>query len=740
MRGQIVKAKHLQRDRTAEDRAHHPSPVDPKIGLLEWIHYGDRDHVERLLADMRALGLTSLRTGVSWADSHRPKGWDWLEWLVPRLAQEVELLPCFLYTPPSLGIAPKTSSPPQVLSDYTGFIGSCIERFGDCFEYVELWNEPNNLSEWDWTLDPGWLKFVAMAGQAAEVAHAMGKKTVLGGMSPIDPEWLAQVADEGLLEHIDVVGIHGFPGSWEEVWESWPVHAAQVRQVLRDRGYDAEVWITETGFSTWHHDARGQMRAFVDVIDAVTGDDPAVERAYWYSAYDLHPDVATVSGFHLDEREYHFGLKHTDDRPKPLYHLWAKGGIRAVRHAVRLSEAPASVQEHCSVRPAQTGRGAKAGPSGELLGEHCPTLITGGAGFIGTNVADYLLTAGYPVIVYDSLNRPGVERNLNWLCEKHGGAVQVEIADVRDRFSLRRAMDGVGRVFHFAGQVAVTTSLRNPIYDYEVNIGGTLNLLEALRERDNPPPLVFTSTNKVYGALPDVELARNGTRYEPVDRQIREHGIGETRPLDFHSPYGCSKGAADQYVIDYARTFGLPAVVFRMSCIYGPHQHGTEDQGWIAHFIIRAIQNKPITIFGDGMQVRDALYVEDLVDAFLLAQENIDRLSGQSFNIGGGPENTISLVELLDLIEALHHKKPPIGHAEWRAGDQRYYVSDISRFREATGWRPQVGVREGVGLLYDWLMEYHVQDLSEMAEAVAALSVPLCEVAEKSASGSGVDA
>jgi CDP-paratose 2-epimerase len=245
----------------------------------------------------------------------------------------------------------------------------------------------------------------------------------------------------------------------------------------------------------------------------------------------------------------------------------------------------------------------------------------------------------------------------------------------------------------------------NAVHDFDVNARGTLNLLEAIRAQDAPPPLVFTSTNKVYGGLPDVRMRQNGQRYEPEDDAIRAHGIGESRPLDFHSPYGCSKGAADQYVIDYARTFGLPATVFRMSCIYGPHQFGTEDQGWVAHFLIKAIKGEPITLYGDGMQVRDILFVDDLVDAFLLAQAKMPKVAGRAFNIGGGAGNVISLIDLLDMIERLTGRRPDVRFGAWRPGDQRYYVSDVRKMRETTGWRPTVGVEAGVRRLYEWLAE-----------------------------------
>ena len=331
------------------------------------------------------------------------------------------------------------------------------------------------------------------------------------------------------------------------------------------------------------------------------------------------------------------------------------------------------------------------------------TLITGGAGFIGTNLADRLLSQGAPVLVLDDLSRPGVERNLEWLRTRHSGRLQVEMADVRDMPAVRRAVHRADRIFHFAAQVAVTSSLVDPMRDFEINLRGTLNVLEAVRTSQRPPPLLFTSTNKVYGALPDVVLERQDRRYIPADARLAASGIDEKRPLDFHSPYGCSKGAADQYVLDYARCFGLPAVVFRMSCIYGPHQCGTEDQGWVAHFLMRARERETLTIYGDGCQVRDVLFVEDLVDALLLAMRGIDRLAGQAFNIGGGPANAVSLLELLDMMSNRLGLTVGVEHAQWRSGDQRYYVTDCRKFSAATGWSPAIPFVEGVARLHEWL-------------------------------------
>jgi CDP-paratose 2-epimerase len=332
-----------------------------------------------------------------------------------------------------------------------------------------------------------------------------------------------------------------------------------------------------------------------------------------------------------------------------------------------------------------------------------PLLITGGAGFIGTNIADRFMSLGQPVIVLDNLSRPGVEHNLRWLSKTHGPRLRAEIGDVRDASLLRRLVPKACAVIHLAAQTAVTTSLKEPEPDFEVNARGTVTLLEALRGLNAPPPLIFTSTNKVYGSLSDVALDGTGPRYEPVDPELRRHGISECRALEFHTPYGCSKGTADQYVLEYARSFGLPTALFRMSCIYGPHQCGTEDQGWVAHFVIRAIEESPICVYGDGRQVRDLLYVEDLVDAFQLALKHIDHIAGEAFNIGGGVANTASVLEVLEQIRSLH-RECQFSFDAWRPSDQRYYVSNTRKFQAATGWAPRVNVKQGIERLYSWML------------------------------------
>ncbi|HSH39730.1 MAG TPA: NAD-dependent epimerase/dehydratase family protein [Chthoniobacterales bacterium] len=664
----------------------------PVFGVLEWLRPGEEERVERLLADLKAIGATELRTGISWADWHTDGGQDWYAWLLPRLAKKVDVLPCFHYTPPTLGIAPNICSPPRDPKQYADFLDVFITRFGEHFDWVELWNKPKNPLEWDTTLDPNWLIFCEMVGGAAHWAQKRGKKTVLGASGPMDAQWVRLMCDRGVLQYIDAVGIHGFPGTFEFWWDGWNAKIARVRNVLLQHGSKAEIWITETGYSTWRHDERAQIAAFANVMAA-----PA-ERVYWYAAHDIEPAQA-IDAVYADEREFHFGLRHADGSEKLLMRLLRQGGVDAVDNLPWAPAAATKPRARKSRKP--------------------PVMITGGSGFLGCNLAHRFCSDGQPVLLYDNLSRAGVEQNAAWLRETHGDLVQVQVADIRDAQALGDAAQRSCAVYHLAAQVAVTSSLTGPINDFEINARGTLNLLEALRGMSNPPPIVFTSTNKVYGSLDDVALRLNKHRYEPDDEQIRANGIGENQPLDFYSPYGCSKGAADQYILDYARTFGLPAVVFRMSCIYGPHQFGTEDQGWVAHFLIQAMNKRPITLYGDGKQVRDVLFVEDLVDALLLARKNIRTLSGQVFNLGGGAQNTTSLLELLDVIGELDGKKPRVSWGNWRPGDQRYYVSNFSKFQTATGWKPKVGMREGVGRLHAWLREFRAAAAARESLATA---------------------
>jgi len=332
-----------------------------------------------------------------------------------------------------------------------------------------------------------------------------------------------------------------------------------------------------------------------------------------------------------------------------------------------------------------------------------PILVTGGAGFIGSNLADRLAGEGCDVLVFDALQRPGVERNLDWLKRRHPRRISAAVADVRDGDALAEAASGASAVFHLAAQVAVTTSMVDPLTDFDVNMRATLTLLEALRRAGTGAPLLFASTNKVYGGLEDLEFDLQDDAYVPRDPRVRERGVGEDRPLDFHTPYGCSKGAADQYVLDYARSFGVPTAVMRMSCIYGPRQMGTEDQGWVAHFLIRALEGRPISIYGDGRQVRDILDVSDAVDAWTAAWRRIGQVSGRAFNLGGGPANAVSLRQVLAHIEAVAGRPVQLEFSDWRPGDQRFYVSDTRRACAELGLSEPRPWREGVAALARWL-------------------------------------
>jgi CDP-paratose 2-epimerase len=327
-------------------------------------------------------------------------------------------------------------------------------------------------------------------------------------------------------------------------------------------------------------------------------------------------------------------------------------------------------------------------------------LVTGGAGFIGCGTVDHMLRLDHEVTVLDDLSRRGSELNLKWLLQSH--EVKFEHKDVSDYSSVlsicrRTRFDAV---IHLAAQVAVTTSVSDPRRDFEVNALGTLNVLEAIRETSPDAVLVFASTNKVYGHLDRLGTVESSGRYEFEDVV---QGVGELEPLDFYSPYGCSKGAADQYVLDYSRIYGLRTVVMRQSCIYGYRQFGVEDQGWVAWFIIAHILGRPITVYGNGKQVRDLLFIDDLVAAYSAAIEGIDTVVGQVFNIGGGPANTLSLIELMDRLEELSGRRVEAGPGDWRPGDQPIYVSDIRKAERELGWQPKISTRDGVERLYRWV-------------------------------------
>ncbi len=331
--------------------------------------------------------------------------------------------------------------------------------------------------------------------------------------------------------------------------------------------------------------------------------------------------------------------------------------------------------------------------------------ITGAAGFIGVNLARHFLDRGEHVTLYDSLERKGCLENLAWLRQHpHAANLQVLIGDIRlPSRAFQTAVENSDALFHFAGQVAVTTSVRDPVQDFEVNAAATLKLLELVRNSPSKKAAFFyASTNKVYGGMEDVAITEGKDRFSYRDLP---DGIPENRFLDFHSPYGCSKGAADQYVRDYGRIYGLKTVVFRQSCIYGYRQFGLEDQGWVAWFIIAAQLGFPLVVYGNGKQVRDVLFIDDLVAAYDRALDNIDAVAGQIFNIGGGPQNTISLLDLIEMLKTEVNPRLKLTFADWRPGDQPVYISDIRRAQNGFGWEPQIGWRTGIRKLIRWAAE-----------------------------------
>jgi CDP-paratose 2-epimerase len=329
-------------------------------------------------------------------------------------------------------------------------------------------------------------------------------------------------------------------------------------------------------------------------------------------------------------------------------------------------------------------------------------LITGGAGFIGSNYVHRLLKRGENVTVYDNLSR--TKRNIEWLKKEFGeNAFQLVVGDVREADRITESAASADVIVHLAGQVAVTTSVIDPRDDFESNALGTFNVLEAARASGRNPIFIYASTNKVYGGMEDVALFEEPTRWRYKDLI---QGCPETQPLDFHSPYGCSKGTGDQYVRDYSRIYGLRSVVYRQSCIYGTRQFGIEDQGWVAWFIIAAVTGKPITIYGDGKQVRDILFVDDLLNAYDLAVEKIDVAKGQVYNLGGGPQNVMSIwVEFQPRLEELLGRSVPVARGDWRPGDQRVFYADIRKAEKELGWKPQINVESGVGRLFEWVIQ-----------------------------------
>ena len=331
-------------------------------------------------------------------------------------------------------------------------------------------------------------------------------------------------------------------------------------------------------------------------------------------------------------------------------------------------------------------------------------LVTGGAGFIGSNYVHRLIQRNERVTIFDNLSRAGAPRNVAWLEETFGkNGFRLIVGDVRSAADITEAAKDADVIVHLAGQVAVTTSVTKPREDFEANALGTFNTLEAARLSGRNPIFIYASTNKVYGGMEDVKLVEDATRWRYADL---EHGCAETQPLDFHSPYGCSKGTGDQYVRDYARMYGVRSVVFRQSCIYGSRQFGIEDQGWLAWMVIAAVTGRKITIYGDGKQVRDVLHVNDLLGAYDAAVEQIDVAKGQVYNMGGGTRNILAVwAEFGPMLEKLLGKKIEVARDDWRPGDQRVFYADFRKAQRELGWEPKISLEQGVEMLFKWVQE-----------------------------------
>jgi CDP-paratose 2-epimerase len=659
-----------------------------QFGFVEWFRPGEFERTERLLPDILKSGASYLRTHLSWAEYLAPGGEEWFDWLMPKLGREIDLLPCIHYTPPSLSRTGRANGAPVVLKDYADFVDHVLTRYGRHFRHIELWNEPNNLLDWDWREDADFNLFCEMVGGAAHWAKQRGWKPVLGGPCPFDPMWLNLMGERGVLSVIDAVGFHGFPGTWdseEGSWGGWDMHLGEMRGILDRHNRNAEIWITETGYSTWRNDEMEQARRFMKALQV-----PA-DRLYWYSFADVPPDVAVQEGLWFDPRHYHLGAVTHENQPKLLARLLMEGGVQRLKDVARLA-------------------------SPNLASGAAPIVITGGSGFIGSNLAESFLADGEDVIVLDNLARPGVDQNLEWLKQRHGARVHPVLADVRDLRGIEAAFGDAKAVFHLAAQTAVTTSLVSPLDDFEANARGTINVLESVRKAGRKAPVIFASTNKVYGALEDLDMLAMDDRYVPADPKVRDFGIGEDRPLSFCTPYGCSKGVADQYVLDYAKSFDIPTAVLRMSCIYGPRQFGTEDQGWVAHFLIRALKGEDISIYGDGRQVRDILHVDDAVGAYRAVHAAIGAVKGDVFNLGGGPQNSVSILSVLREIEQLTGRPLDTGLGDWRAGDQLYFVADTRKLSDRLGWQARVRWKSGLQHLADWLREHRFGGATSVME------------------------
>ncbi|MCB8821959.1 NAD-dependent epimerase/dehydratase family protein [Microvirga rosea] len=647
------------------------------FGFAEWFRPGEYERTEQALEAMRRTGARYVRTHLSWAEYHSSGGQDWYDWLLPRISRHFVLLPCIHYTPPSVSRTGTSAGPPHRLLDYADFIDHALTRYGSHVDAVKLWNEPNNLLDWDWRVDPDWHLFCEMIGAAGYWAQERGFRTILGGPCPFDTNWLRLMGERGVLDVMSAVGLHGFPGTWDSEaanWDGWDRQIASTRDILDTYNPSAEIWITEAGYSTWRRDEAVQAASFLTALEA-----PA-DRLYWYSWQDIAGDVAVQEGLRFDDRHYHMGVVDAEGAPKLLGRLLMEG-------------CPAQVADILSLSASRIMKPAE------------PIVIIGGAGFIGCNLADSFLTDGRDVVVLDNLSQAGGERNLQWLKDRHGDRVHTTIGDVLDEATLREVLQAADSVFHLAAQANVAAGLIRPENDFDVHARGTLNVLEAIRRTKKPIPTIFASTSKVYGELLDLPLLEGNDRYHPADRTVAEWGIDETRSLNPCTPYGCSRGFAEQYVLAYARSYGLPAVVMRMSSTYGSRKTNAENADWLTRILIQALHGETVTLYGDGKQVRDLLHVSDAVAAYRSAQASISRVNGHAFNLGGGPRNAVSLREVLNEIEMRLGCRLDVDFRERKPGDTAYFVADTRKLNNALGWEARIGWRDGLVSHHDWLRD-----------------------------------
>lgn len=609
---------------------------------------GDHAGAERFLNEISTAGITKLRLTVFPHVWNNTGGRDWYRWLMAEAAERTDV---------TAALQRSDKAPSPAWADDT----INYERFA-----TEVAGELGKYCEWLELADPlgpvSWPDHSRKAAALLGSLHVQsGCKVCLGGL-PLHATWLTLARDQGLFAEVQGLAFcHPGPGA------NWITGLSKAVEITRGCG-PLQLWLTPEQLESQPDDQAPVQRLSRELATSSAILDSTADRIYF------HREMAGMHG--------HDAATNTDGKPDLVARILRSGGSRALQALT----SPGHIQP------------SAAGPDMEL--------VIGGAGFIGCNLAARLAEEGRRVLVFDDLSRPGTEHNAMWLQQRFPEQVQFMLADIRDADAVRRAVAGARRIFHFAAQVAVTTSLEHPLLDHSVNALGTLNVLEAARRQPEPPAIVFTSTNKVYGNLSDVQLQHTADGYEPVEPAIRTQGIGESRPLAFCSPYGCSKGAADQYILDYAHTFELSAAVLRMSCIYGPRQFGNEDQGWVAHFLRQALLQEPITLYGDGYQVRDVLYIDDLVNAALMVSDHLPAVSGEAFNVGGGPFNKVSLRSLLDRLAELQSTMPPVFMEDWRPGDQRYYVSDTTKLQHLTGWYPRVNVGEGLRQLHAWMREH----------------------------------